>query len=106
MTDTLKIYGASTPERQKLEAAAMLINSNFEGKYATARVSDEWFDYEGGIKWTTIMVGPYPALNPQQQTALTAGNIKDFANVVSAVVRTHWERISMLNDVRYGLEED
>ena len=106
MTDTLKIFGANTPERQWLESADMLINSNFDHNNATARVSDEWFDYEGGVMWTTLMIGPYPALNPQQQTALTAGNIKDFANVVSAVVRTHWERISMLNDVRYGLEEE
>lgn len=104
MTDTIKIYGANTPEHQRMEAAATLINSNFSHNNATARVSDEWFDYEGGVKWTTIMIGAYPALNPLDQAKLASGSLKDFAEVVAAVVETHRSRINMLNNIRYGLE--
>lgn len=104
MTDTLKIFGANTPERQRLESAAMLINSNFDHNNATARVSDEWFDYEGGVMWTTLMIGPYPALSPQQQKELTSGTLREWSNVVAAIVYAHRERMNMLAEVRYGLE--
>jgi len=106
MTDTLKIFGANTPERQRLESAAMLINSNFDSNHATARVSDEWFDYEGGLMWTTLMIGQYPALNPQQQRELTSGSLREFTNVCAAVIYAHRERMNMLAEVRYGLQED
>ena len=106
MTDTLKIFGANTPERQRLEAAAILINSNFDHNHATARVSDEWFDYDGGVMWTTLMIGQYPALNPQQQKELTSGTLREWSNVVAAVTYAHRERMNMLAEVRYGLQED
>lgn len=106
MTDTIKIYGENTPERQRLESAAILINSNFDHNHATARVSEEWFDFEGGVKWTTLMVGGYPALNPQQQKELTSGSLRDFTNVVAAIVYTHRERMNVLTKVRYGLEDE
>lgn len=105
MTDTLKIYGTNTPERQRLEAAATLINSNFDHNHATARVSDEWFDYEGGVMWTTLMIGQYPALNPQQQREVTSGSLRDFTNVCAAVIYAHRERMNMLSEVRFGLQE-
>ena len=108
MNDTLKIYGVNTPERMRLESAAMLINSSFIGNAnnATARVEDVWFDYEGGVMWTTLMVGQYPALNPKQQKELTSGTLREWTNVVAAVTYAHRERINMLAEVRYGLQED
>lgn len=106
MNDTIKIYGASTPERQRLESAAMLINSNFNPNHATARVSDEWFDFEGGVKWTTLMIGAYPALNPLQQAMITRGSLEDYTKVVAAVIVAHRDRMNMLTAVRYGLEEE
>jgi hypothetical protein len=106
MTDTIRIFGANTPERQRLEAAATLINSYFDHNNATARVTDEWFDYEGGVMWTTIMVGQYPALNPLQQARLISDDFEDFARTVAAVVETHRARMNMLLGVRYGLQEE
>lgn len=103
---TVNVYGENTKEYQRLEAAAKLINSDFESNHATARVSDEWFDFKGGVRWTTLMVGEYQALTPQQQADITQGSLRAFTNACAAVIMAHRDRMNMLAGIRYGLEED
>lgn len=105
MTDTIKVFGVHTPERQRLESAAMLINSNFDYYHASAKVEDAWFDFEGGVRWTTLTVGGVP-VSPQQQIELTTGTFREFAAVVSVVVNAYRDRIQALTSVRYGLQEE
>ena len=106
MNKTIRVYGPKTKEYQRLEAAAILINSEFVADNATARVSDEWFDYPGGMRWTTLTISEYQALNPEQQKAITAGTLRDFTGAVAAVIYTHRERVNALTEIRYGLEDD
>lgn len=106
MNKTIRVYGPNTKEYQRLEAAAKLINADFDHNNATARVSDEWFDYPGGMRWTTLLISECQALNPQQQKDITDGTLREFTNACAAVIYTHRERMNMLAEVRYGLGED
>ena len=104
MKNTIRVYGPNTKEYQRLESAAKLINAEFDRDNATARVSDEWFDYPGGIRWTTLVVSEHQALNPQQQKNITVGSLRDFTSACAAVIYTHRERMNALAEIRYGLE--
>ena len=104
--NTIRVFGPQTREHQRLEAAARLINADFEHNYATARVSDEWFDYPGGVMWTTIVIGEHQALTPAQQRYITDGSLRDFTYACAAAIETHKSRINMLAEIRYGLQEE
>ena len=104
--NTIRVFGPQTREHQRLEAAARLINADFEHNYATARVSDEWFDYPGGVMWTTIVIGEHQALTPEQQRYITDGSLRDFTYACAAAIETHKSRINMLTKIRYGLQEE
>lgn len=106
MNDIIRIYGGNTKEHQRLEAAATLINADFEYNNATAKVSDVWFDYPGGVMWTTITIGEHQALSPQQQQWITQGSLRDFTNACAAAINSHRERVNMLAGIRYGLKEE
>ena len=106
MNKTVRVYGPKTKEYQRLEAAAKLINADFDDNNATARVSDEWFDYPGGMRWTTLLIGEYQALNPQQQREITDGSLREFTYACAAIINTHRERMNMLSAVRFGLRGD
>jgi hypothetical protein len=106
MNNTIKIFGENTHEYKRLDAAAKLVNSEFDVYNATAKVSDEWFDYAGGVKFTTLVVGQYQALNPLQQAKITTGSLKDFTDAVAAVIETHRARMNMLTEIRYGLQQE
>ena len=106
MNKTIRVYGPKTKEYQRLEAAAKLINADFDSDNATARVSDEWFDFPGGMRWTTLLIGEYQALNPEQQREITDGTLRDFTTACAAVIYTHRERMNMLSAVRYGLNPE
>ena len=105
MNKTIRVYGPNTKEYQRLEAAAKLINADFDSNNATARISDEWFDYPGGMRWTTLLISEYQALNPEQQREITSGTLRDFTAACAAVINTHRERMNMLAEIRYGLGE-
>ena len=106
MNKTIRVYGPNTKEYQRLEAAATLINADFEHNNATARVADAWFDYPGGMRWTTLLISEYQALNPEQQKDITDGSLRDFTNACAAVINSHRERMNALAEVRYGLEAE
>ena len=105
MNKTIRVFGPNTKEYQRLEAAAKLINADFDHNNATARVSEEWFDYPCGIRWTTLLISEYQALNPQQQRDIVDGSLRDFTSACAAVIYTHRERMNALSQIRYGLEE-
>ena len=98
--------GTEIARFQRLEAAARLINADFEHNYATARVSDEWFDYPGGVMWTTIVIGEHQALTPEQQIFITDGSLREFTYACAAAIEAHRSRINMLTGIRYGLQEE
>ena len=101
--DTIKIYGPKTKEHKRLEAAAILINAEFDGCFGDAEVRDVFWDYGGGIKWTTICFGnDYQALNPVQQAMITLGGMGDFSKAVTEVIDTHRKHIELVNHIRYG----
>lgn len=104
--DNIRIFGANTKEHQRLEAAVKLINADFEHNNATAKISDVWFDYPGGVMWTTITIGELQALSPQQQKWITQGSLRDFTNACAAAINSHRERVNMLAEIRYGLPEE
>ena len=103
---TIRVYGPQTKEYQRLEAAARLINADFEHNYATARVSDEWFDYPGGVRWSTIVIGEHQALTPEQQVYITDGSLREFTYACAAAIEAHRSRVNMLSEIRYGLPKE
>lgn len=105
MNNTIRIYGSNTKEFKRLEAAAKLINADFDANNATARVSEEWFDYPGGVRWTTLIISEYQALNPEQQRQITSGSLREFTAACAAVIYAHRARMNMLAEIRYGLGE-
>ena len=104
MANTIRVFGPNTPEHKRLEAAAILINSEFDHNHATARVSDEWFDYPGGVMWTTIVIGEQQYLTPEQQNWITQGTPRELTNAVVSVTASYRERMNALSEIRYGLE--
>ena len=104
MANTIRVFGGNTKEYQRLEAAAKLINADFDHNHATARVSDEWFDYPGGVMWTTLVIGENQALTPEQQAWITGGTLREFTNACASVIYNHRERMNALAEIRYGLE--
>jgi hypothetical protein len=104
MIDTIKVYGEKTKEHQRLEAAALIINAEFDSKFAEAIVEDTYFDYGGGVKWTTIIIGDYQALDPMQQAKIVLGDMKDFGEAVTEVIKRHRQHVQLVNAVRYGVE--
>lgn len=104
MTDTIKVYGPKTKEHKRLEAAAMLINAEFGDNYGDAEVRDVFWDYGGGIKWTTICFGnDYQALEPLTHAKITVGNMVDFAEAVSHVIERHKHHMQLASALRYGV---
>lgn len=104
MANTIRVFGPNTQENQRLQAAAILINSEFDSNHATARVSDEWFDFPGGVMWTTITIGDQQYLTPEQQEAITQGSPREFTNAYVSVIYSYRERMNKLTGIRYGLE--
>lgn len=101
--DTIKIYGWKTKERKRLEAAAILINAEFDDSFGDAEVKDVFWDYGGGIKWTTIVFGDqYQALDPLQHAKIVLGNFDEFGKVVGQVVSTRRKHMQLVNHIRYG----
>ena len=105
--DTIRIYGEKTKEYRRLQAAADLINTEFDNNYGDAEVRDVYWDYGGGIKWTTICFkGEYQALDPRKHEMITLGSITDFADAVREVVIKHREMMLLTLDLRYGMEKE
>lgn len=105
MTDTIRVYGEKTKEYRRLQAAADLINAEFDENFGDAEVRDVYWDYGGGIKWTTICFkGEYQALDPRQHAIITTGSITDFASAVLEVVIRHREMMNMSLTLRYREE--
>ena len=100
MLDVIKVFGEKTKEHKRLEAAAMLINAEFDEKNAIARVGETWWDFGGDIKWTTIIIGDYQALNPLQMAKIVSGNLKEFIEVVEELVQKHWEHVQLIEALR------
>lgn len=100
--DTIRVYGAKTKEHKRLEAAAMLINAEFDDKFGEAEVVDASFDYGEGIQWTTIRFSNTQALTPVQQAMITLGGMGDFSKAVSEVIETHKKHMELVNTIRYG----
>jgi hypothetical protein len=107
MQDTIKVFGEKTKEHKRLEAAAMLINAEFDGNYGEAEVKDVFWDYGGGVKWTTICFGhEYQALSPMQHAMITVGKMADFAKAVSEVMESHRKHMQLSLALRYGVKAD
>ena len=105
--DTIRIYGPKTKEYIRLQAAADLINAEFDSKYGDAEVRDVYWDYGGGIKWTTICFGnDYQALVPDTHEMIVAGSMIDFARAVLDVVIEHREHINLTLNLRYGSRKE
>ena len=101
--DTIRIYGEKTKEHKRLEAAAMLINAEFDDCFGDAIVKDMFWDYGGGVKWTTIVIdGQYQALDPLQHAKIVLGNMDDFGAVVNEVVGRRRKHMQLVNNIRYG----
>ena len=100
MMDVIKVFGEKTKERKRLEAAAALINAEFDEKNATARVDETYWDYGGGIKWTTIIIGDNQVLSPLQMAKVVSGDLRDFTEVVEELVRKHWEHVQLIEALR------
>ena len=103
--DTIRTYGPKTKEYIRLQAAVDLINAEFDSKYGDAEVKDVYWDYGGGIKWTTICFGnDSQALDPDMHEMITAGNMIDFARAVIEVVSRRRDHIMLTMTLRYGKE--
>ena len=105
--DTIRTYGPKTRAYRRLQAAADLINAEFDCNYGDAEVRDVFWDYGGGIKWTTICFGnDYQALDPDIHEMIVVGNMIDFAKAVIHVVERRREHINLTLNLRYGKRED
>lgn len=101
--DTIRIYGPNTKEYKRLQAAVDLINAEINSNFGDAEVRDVFWDYGGGIKWTTIVFGDqYQALNPLQHAKIVLGNFDEFGKVVGQVVSTRRKHMQLVNNIRYG----
>ena len=103
MQDTIKVYGPKTKEYQRLQAAAMLVNAEFGNNYAEAIVEDVFFDFGGGIKWTTLIIGDHQALDPMQHAKITVGKMADFTEAVVEVMEAHKTHMQFTSALRYGV---
>ena len=106
MTDTIKVFGERTREYQRLEAAAKLVNAEFDYNNAEAAVREVYFDFGGGVMWTTIVIGDYQALDPLQHAKITLGSMADFAGAVQDVIQKHRAHVNLLASVRYGVKQN
>lgn len=105
--DTIKVYGENTKEHTRLEAATMLINAEFDSHFGDAEVRDMYWDYGGGVMWTTIVFkGDYQALDPLNHAMIVLGNMDDFAAAVKHVIERHRHHIQLVNNLRYGAKRD
>ena len=104
--DTIRTYGPKAKEYMRLKAAADLINAEFDcSNYADAEVRDVYWDYGGGIMWTTICFGnEYQALNPDTHEKIVAGSLTDFAEAVTEVVIRRRKHIELTIALRYRKE--
>lgn len=101
--DTIRIYAPKTKEHKRLQAAVELINAEFDDNFGDAEVRDVFWDYGGGIRWTTICFGnDYQALDPVQHAKLVLGNMDDFGAVVNEVVSRRRKHMQLVNHIRYG----
>ena len=94
--DSIKVVGANTKAYKRLQGAATLINAEIEPGYGEAVVEETWFDYGGGLKWTTIIMrthegacGDYQMLNPVQQGKIIYGDLDDVFDAVNDALDTY-----------------
>ena len=104
--DTIRIYGPKTKEYRRLQAAADLINAEFDGNYGDAEVRDVFWDYGGGIRTTICFGNDYQALDPDIHEMIVSGNMIDFAKAVVHVVGRRRKYIDLTLNLRYGKRED
>ena len=105
--DTIKTYGPKTKEYKRLQAAVDLINAEINSNFGDAEVRDVFWDYGGGIKWTTICFGnDYQALDPDEHELIVAGNMIDFARAVIDVINSRRKHIKLIMKLRYGEDDE
>ena len=101
--DTIKTYGQKTKEHKRLEAAAILINAEFDDNFGDAVVKDVYWDFGGGLMWTTIVFEEqYQALDPVQHAKIVLGTWDEFGQVVGEVVSRRRKHMQLVNTIRYG----
>lgn len=109
--DAIKVVGANTKAYKRLQAAATLINAEIEPSYGEAIVEETWFDYGGGMKWTTIIMrthegacGDYQMLNPFEQGQIMYGDLEDVCEAVKDVIESHLKLQKYKTDIRRLME--